>query len=534
MVEILNADVLEFDENLGNGAKRLIGNCKFRQKNVLLYSDSAYFYENNSLDAFGNVHINQADSIHLYGDVLKYNGNTKIADVTGKNLRLSDKDMTLYTRRILYDVNSGQARYDVPGKIVNRDNKLSSRKGLYLSRNRDLYFSGDVVLNNPDHVLHTDSLIHNMETEVSILPVKARMSGKDVHMYCGSGIYDRRKEITYLYTGAWITKNKQTIAGDTLFFDDKKGYGFSRHHAAISDSTEKVFVYGDYARYYRERERMTVTGNTEMQQHFDKDTLFLHADTLLTENIPDSASAISEVKKMEKSPADSSVLRILRAWKNVRFYKSDFQGICDSLSYSEQDSTMRFFGTPVLWSGPNQLTAEFVRMLMHKGHIYKLYMNNKSMIISREDSTLFNQIKGKEMEGFFDNDALVKILVNGNGQALYYAKDEKQQLVGANRADCSDMMIKLRDQEVKAITMYKQPSGTMYPPAEIPESEKFLKDFYWLSQYRPKAREDIFLMKALPDEYITTITGRRMKTKKTKGGAEGGTAKPEKGSGKKS
>jgi lipopolysaccharide export system protein LptA len=477
----------------------------------MLYSDSAYFYENNSLDAFGSVHINQADSIHLYGDVLKYDGNTKIADVTGKNLRLSDKDMTLYTKRLRYDVNTGQARYDVPGKIVNRENTLTSKRGLYLSRRRDLFFSGDVVLTNPDHVLKSDSLIHNMETEVSLLPVRAYMSGKDVHMYCGSGVYDRKKEISRLFTGAWITKNAQTIAGDTIFFDDKKGYGYSRHRAAISDSSEKVFVYGKFAQYFREHDRMLVSGEAEMQQHFEKDTLFLHADTLLTESIPDSTKSALTKKKSNAVERDTSAMRRLQAWRHVQFYKSDFQGLCDSLVYSEKDSTMRFFGTPVLWSGANQLTAEFVRMIMFKGHIHKLYMNNKSMIVSREDSTLFNQIKGKEMEGFFDKDQLVKIFVSGNGQALYYAKDEQQQLVGANRADCSDMLIRLKDQDVKSITMYREPSGTMYPPDKIPVAEKFLKDFYWLGQYRPNSREDIFIRKTLPSEYVVSITGKRMK-----------------------
>jgi len=515
-VEIVNADVLEFDENLGNGAKRLIGNCIFKQKNVMLYSDSAYFYENNSLDAFGNVHVNQADSIHLYADLLKYDGNTKTADATGKNLRLSDKDMTLYTKRLFYDVNSGKARYDVPGRIVNRDNTLTSKRGLYLSRKRDLYFSGNVVLTNPDHVLKSDSLIHNMESEISILPVKAIMSGRDVHMYCGSGVYDRKKETSKLFTGAWITKDKQTIAGDTIFFDDKQGYGYARHQAAISDSSEKIFVYGMQARYFRDGDRMIVNGRAEMQQHFDKDTLFLHADTLLTENIPDSIQDSKKSKGLNSGERDTTVMRRLQAWRHVQFFKRDFQGICDSLVYSEQDSTMRFFGTPVLWSGANQLTAEFVRMLMFKGHMHKLYMNNKSMIVSREDSTLFNQIKGKDMEGFFERDELVKILVNGNGQALYYAKDEKQQLVGANRADCSDMLIKLKDQEVKSITMYRQPSGTMFPPDKIPDSEKFLKEFYWLGSFRPLSRDDIFTEKNLPADYISNINGKRVKSNRNK------------------
>lgn len=519
-VEIVNADVLEFDENLGNGAKRLIGHCIFRQKNVMLYSDSAYFYENNSLDAFGNVHVNQSDSIHLYADLLKYDGNTKTADATGKNLSLSDKDMTLYTRRLLYDVNSGKARYDVPGKIVNRENTLTSKKGIYLSKKRDLFFSGDVVLTNPDHVLKTDSLIHNMETEVSILPVKAYMTGKDVHMYCGNGVYDRRRENLRLYRGAWLTKNKQTIAGDTIFYDDKQGYGFSRHQAAISDSAEKVFVYGNLARYFRERDRMVVTGRAEMQQHFEKDTLFLHADTLVTENIPDTAKAVKPGSKVGPGERDTTALRRLLAWRHVQFFKRDFQGLCDSLAYSEKDSCMRFFGTPVLWSGANQLTAEFVRLIMFNGHIHKLYMNNTSMIISREDSTLFNQIKGKDMEGFFENDELVKILVMGNGQALYYAKDEQQRLVGANRADCSDMLIRLKEQDVKSITMYKEPSGTMFPPDQVPEAEKFLKNFFWLGNYRPKSREEIFLNKSLPEDFISGITGKRMKSDKGKKGKE--------------
>ncbi|HRN42329.1 MAG TPA: OstA-like protein, partial [Vicingus sp.] len=87
-IEVLNANSLEFDQSLGNNAKRLIGDVQFKHDNALMFCDSAYFYsETNSMDAFGRVRITQGDTLQLFGDSLNYSGVTKKALLRG-NIKL--------------------------------------------------------------------------------------------------------------------------------------------------------------------------------------------------------------------------------------------------------------------------------------------------------------------------------------------------------------------------------------------------------------------------------------------------------------
>jgi len=119
-------------------------------------------------------------------------------------------------------------------------------------------------------------------------------------------------------------------------------------------------------------------------------------------------------------------------------------------------------------------------------------MYSSSFIISKEDSARFNQVKGKNLTGYFKDNKLRKVYVEGNGQTIYYAK-EKNKRTGVNKADCSDLLIYLKDNQVESITLLNKPDGTMYPPLELDPKELRLKDFKDLSRYRPNGVNDLFI-----------------------------------------
>ena len=48
----------------------------------------------------------------------------------------------------------------------------------------------------------------------------------------------------------------------------------------------------------------------------------------------------------------------MRAYHGCRIFSKDLQAKCDSLSYSFQDSVIRLYKSPVLWSEENQLTSD--------------------------------------------------------------------------------------------------------------------------------------------------------------------------------
>jgi lipopolysaccharide assembly outer membrane protein LptD (OstA) len=89
---------LEADDKIAPNAQRLIGSpLRIRHENVLMWADSAYTYTGtNRVDAFGNVRINQGDTLNLYARKIYYNGDISKA-IAYQNVRLVNKSTTLYT-----------------------------------------------------------------------------------------------------------------------------------------------------------------------------------------------------------------------------------------------------------------------------------------------------------------------------------------------------------------------------------------------------------------------------------------------------
>ena len=497
-VEIVHADDLLFDEKLGNGAKRLIGNVQFKQANSTMYCDSAYFYSNNTLDAYSNVRIQQGDSVNIYGQFLKYNGNTRVAELQ-KNIRFVQKSSTLQTELLYYDMATSVATYPNGGTIVSKQNTLVSQYGNYNPKKKFFSFKKNVVLTNPQYVMTCDTLNYSSGSNTAFFAGPTQIKSKNDFIYCESGWYNTDNDNAEFSKNAYIITKQQKMKGDTIYYEKTKDIGKAFGHVSIIDSVQSIIVTGDKAIHIGKLETSTVTGHTLLKQYYGKDTLFLHADTLL---------AVDEHPVNNKNVKDTSVTwRVMHAYRKVKFFRSDIQGKCDSLVYSGKDSLMRLYKSPVLWSDQNQLTGEQVQIKTSGGEIKNLYLKNMAFIISKVDTgkkidlTLvgkdstggrYNQIKGKEMTGYFKNNKLAKILVEGNGQTIYYAKDGKKN-IGINKADCSDLMIFVKDNAVKKITFLKKPDATLFPMSDYKPKEYFLKDFVWRGKERPLSKADIFL-----------------------------------------
>lgn len=480
-IEIVHAESLKFDKQLGNGAKRLIGAVQFKQDEVLLFCDSAYFYSNNSLDAFGHVHIQQGDSLHLYGDLLKYDGNTKIA-VLNKNVQVNKGDMQLSTDALNYDVSSGVGYYLSPAKIISRNNILTSDQGYYYAESNMLNFKKNVVLTNPEFVINCDTMRYNTAARVTFFAGPTTIRSKENTIYCEEGRYDTDKDQSRFSKNAYILTKSQKMLGDSLFYDRKKGIGKAFQHVNITDTTQNIIITGELAEHNEIKDVSVVTGNALLQQLYEKDTLFLHADTL---------KAAGGGSKKDIRTNDSLSNQQLFAYHHVKFFKNDVQGKCDSLVYTVNDSLMQLFGTPTLWNDENQLSGDSMRLSTGKSSLKNLTITGTGFIVSKEDSLHFNQIRGKIMHGYFKDNRLNRVNVEGNGQTIYFAKD-KGELKAVNRADCSDLHIYLKDNQIDHITFVTKPEASLYPLNKIDIRELKLKDFTWREKYRPKSALDIF------------------------------------------
>ncbi|MBL0340551.1 MAG: hypothetical protein IPP71_06310 [Bacteroidetes bacterium] len=337
-VEIDNADTFEGDESLGKNVSRLLGNVRFKHQGALMYCDSAYLYqETNSLDAFGRIRIVQGDSINLSGNFLKYDGNTRVANVIG-NVTMTDKTMVLTSSILNYNMNSETAEYFNGGKIVDKDNVLTSKNGYYFSKDKMLFFKDSVVLTNPKYVIYADSLKYHTVTKIAGFEGPTRifsLAADSAKIYCEQGWYNTIEEKSSFNKNAWIMSKENRLEGDSLVYDNKTKVGFGFRNVVISDTIQKVIISGDYGYNNDVSKNAWVTGKALLTKAFETDSLFLHADTLYAKQ-----------DTVTKS-------RTWMAYKGVRIFKKDLQGKCDSLVYNASDSTLSFFTEPVLWSEQN-------------------------------------------------------------------------------------------------------------------------------------------------------------------------------------
>ncbi len=475
-----SAKETKYDKKIGKGAKRLIGDVVFKHENIIMRCDSAWLFDDETLEAYKNVHIQQGDSLHLYGDVLKYNGNTKKAELQ-KNIRMMDKDMTLTTDLLFYDAGKKVANYTGGGKIVTKDNVLTSTYGNYFAESRELGFKKNVVLTNPEYVMHSDTLRYNTASGISYFHGPTTIRSNQNFIYCEDGYYDTYKDLSRFSKNAWIRSGAQRLSGDSLFYDRKRGVGAAKGNVAILDSAEKIRIVGQRAEYFEMTERSYVTGKPVLQQLFDKDTLYMGADTLRSEYLlKDSAG--------KKVPDHTH--RILRGYHHVKIYKADLQGKCDSVAYTFADSVMRMYRLPVIWSDKEQITGKEIHLSMNRGSLKYMDITENAFIISSKDSIHYDQIKGRKMRGYFHDNELSLVHVEGNGQTIYFPEGDSS-LIGVNRTDCSEMKIHIQSNSVKKIVFLTRPDGKLVPLKKYPSNELKLKGFVWREGERPLSPADV-------------------------------------------
>lgn len=483
-VEIKNAESLKSANHIEEGAQRLIGNVQFKQDNTIMFCDSAYFYKKrNMLDAFGNIHIQHDDSVHLFGDFLKYDGNTKKAVLT-KNVRVNKGDMNLTTDVLNFDVSKSIGYYVTPSRITSKDNVLTSKQGYYYSKIDDFHFKNDVVVTNPQFKINCDTMKYNARSKITFFVGPTTIKSKDNLIYCEDGYYNTATDLSRFSKNSYIISDNKKMWGDSLYYDRKNGTGKAVKNVTIIDTAQKIDIKGDLALHYEFTATSIITGNALFMQQYDKDTLFLHSDTL---------KSIQISSKTDSTITDSTVkIQHLHAYHKVKFYKSDLQGKCDSLFYTSVDSSMHLYRAPTLWSEENQLTADSVTLFIGTKSIKAVELRNSAFIASEQDSVKYNQIRGKYMKGFFVNNKLYRIDVRGNGQTVYFVK-EKEEIKTVNRTDCTDINIYLKDNTMDKITFITKPESTMFPIDKVELKEMKLKDFTWRQQHRPKELKDIFI-----------------------------------------
>jgi lipopolysaccharide export system protein LptA len=477
-VELIHADEYKPDDKMGRELGRFVGNVSFRDpvNGMIMTCDSSYFWQSkNQLKSYGRVHVEQGDTLDIYGDYLFYDGAEQTASLEG-NVTLKDKETQLDTRSIRYDVRQKIARYTENGKITNGDNTLTSILGTYDVSNKLFHFKDSIKIVNPDFIMKADTMDYNTVTETVFFKGPSEVIGDSIYMFCERGWYDTKNDIASIWKNALIDNRQQVIRGDSLFYNDSTGFGEAFNNIEIQDTTNSVIVRGDYAWYYKDPERFQVTKRALFIQVASTDSLFLHSDTISSVTVTDSAGIAH---------------RLMRSWRNCRIFSRDLQAKCDSLSYFFLDSVIRLYYKPVIWSEANQLTSDSMAIFTKNMNADRLELYNSAFVAGKVDSLRFDQIKGRNLTGLFMDNKLYKLLVEGNGESIYHLVDQ-DKLIGVTHNKSSSIEILVVDGKIDEIIERENPDGKLDPPLLNPPDKMKLPGFNWLDSIRPKKMEDIF------------------------------------------
>jgi lipopolysaccharide export system protein LptA len=471
-----SGDVWEFNKDIYKDGPRILRNVVMNHDSAFLYCDSAYVNEaENKVIAYSNVRIKLSDTLNLYSDSLRYDGNTKIANAYS-HVRLIDNQTILTTDTLVYSRITQIAQYDYWGKIVNDQNNLVSHHGYYYTDKKEFFFKDRVIMVNPEYNMYSDTLMYNTVTETSFFYGPSHIISKDRKdsIYCENGWYNTKLDIARFRDRARIYHESTYLTGDSMYYERNTGFGQVFRKALMFDTVQNIVLMGNYGEMRRKDGYAFMTDSAVGVLIDKKDSLFMHGDTLRA-----TFDTAQEIKKVF-------------CFYKVKFFRHDIQGMCDSLIYVSKDSAMTMYRLPVIWSDSNQLSSDSIRLTMKNGMADSLMLYSSAFIVSKDDTSGFNQIKGRVVLAKFRDNDLYKIFVKGNAQTIYYAREEDKSLIGINTAVSSDMLIFLEKNQLKTITYINNPEAHLVPEKSVPLNERKLKGFKWEEKNRPLKKNDIF------------------------------------------
>ncbi len=408
-VYLLHARETRYNRNINADAQILVGDVAFRHDSLYMYCDSALFYEgSNSLDAYGNVRMNQGDTLFLYGGRLYYDGNAQIAKVRD-NVRMQDPAMTLLTDSLNYDRTINLGYYLDWGELRDTTNTLTSEWGEYNTVTRNAVFNYNVTLTNSRYTLTSDTLRYNIDTRVARISGPTRIVNDDNRIYSEHGTYDTVHDLVTLTDRSVVEHGNNRLTADSIYYDRTAGYGEGFRHVILDNFKDRNRLTGNYVYYCERNDSAYATDDAMVTDYSQGDSLYLHGDTL---------------RMTTFHFGTDSVYRLVQAYHKVRMYRDDVQAVCDSLVMNTRDSIITLHYDPIIWNGPQQVLGEKIVIYLNDSTIDWAHIQNQALIAERLDSVHFNQISGREVKAYFHEGEIEHADVPGNVMDIYYYGEE--------------------------------------------------------------------------------------------------------------
>lgn len=464
-LEILKADLLKG----AVGFDRLLGNVEMKHQSSMIFCDSAHFFRaENRAQLFGRVRIEDIeDPITTTSAYAEYDGNTKVAKLRN-NVLFTNQKTTLHTDYLDYNRETNVATYFNDGRVVDSTNVLTSERGVYEVSLERITFQQNVVLVNPDYTMKTNNLIYltiPKTSETKGLTNIVSKEGYKLDAQEGS-FYDTQRKQFRFFDGI-VETEKSRIKAQELFYDEAEAYYEGKEDVRVLNKERQLEVYGDNGKYWEERKYSIVHGKALVRKYFEKDTLFMIADTLISQD----------------SEADTA--KYLLAFNSIQLTKTDLAGIADSLVYNYSDSSIRLFQDPVIWNQKSQISADSMVFYIANEELDRIFMKDKAFSIMTDTLLNYNQIKGRQMTGYFLNGQMESLVIEGNGESLYFALEADTLTQGVNKILSANIKLTFEEGAIRKANFGIRPDGKFTPIQKIDEKVSRLEGFNWRIEEKP-------------------------------------------------
>jgi len=435
-----------------------------------------------------------------------------------KDVVVKDSAFILVADSLRFNTTTRIVTFISPTRITTDSSQIYCESGEYSLTTRDGYFSGNPQFDNNNHRSTAEVIKFEQSTGVINLKGNAKVIGddqyaeaneinyntksKDIELegeaYYREGVDEVRgdmimfNEKTKVYTTSGrsrVNNPPMIIDADNLNFDQASGLGRAKGNVIWQDTSANISIQTDEAEYIQKDEYFKAYGSRPLfASDIEGDSLYLSADTLINQRMIRIDSIPTDTTDQLLTHSDTA--QILKAFFDVRIYKSNFQAKCDSLHYNQKDSLFYLYKDPIVWSDTSQFIADTIKIQMKDDAIHRIYLIDDAFIINSPDEVLFNQVKGRKITAYFLEGEIEKMHVEGNAETIYYALDETNNYVGVNKTVSSEMVIFFDKNEITRIK-FLDPDANLLPIRSTDHEALKIEGFNWRIEERPKSVTDL-------------------------------------------
>ena len=447
----------------------------FNHEGIEVWCDQAIFYkEDDFFKAFGNVKMVQGDTVNMVSEYAEYNGKTKFA-FASTNVLLTTPNNRLTTDTLFFDRTKQQAFYRSGGTVKDTASTITSRVGRFFMEQDKFSFIQNVVVTNPEYVINSEQIDFYSETGHAYLYGPSTITGEASEVYCERGFYDTRNDKGHFVKNSTIYYDNRKLQGDSIYFNRENSFASATNNIKVTDTANQSLITGHYAEVFRAKDSVFITKRALASMKQEQDSIHIHSDTLMITGKPER--------------------RLIKGFYNTRLYKSDMSGKCDSVVVNEYTGLTEMLGEPVVWTGDNQMTGDTIHLLNNvtTNKLDSLKVFQSAFMIQKDSISGFNQVKGKEMFGLFENNEITETNFIKNTETIFYSRNDDGTLIGIDKAISSSIKILFQQKAITDIYYYTDVESILYKEEDFPENARELKGFNWRGEEQLLKKEDLFL-----------------------------------------